>query len=272
VSPLLALLLIAPSQAACPARAGDLFALAASAVSAYEHLDVARFQALAAEVRTSVPCLVEPVSPEAAAEVHLVFALEAWTRREEERVDEALRALLALQPGYEPSVILAPQGSGLAGAFERARGEGSGAASPVPGRVLTVDGRPDAGLPRARAALVQYTDSAGALQSRYAWPGALDAELRLTARSGSGELSGSLTPRQARHRSRWLALAGATTGLVALVGAQQANQARASFEATDSWSDAQRYYTQNRMFALGSGVAAAGTAGLALGAAITWEW
>ncbi len=265
---LLLLALLTPLRAACPASAWDLSARADRAVAAYERLEVERFQAEALELSLELPCLAEPASPEAAARVHLVVALNAWTQRDEDRVHEALRGLLSLQPDYQPGVSLAPEGSGLAAAFERAREAGPGSSASIPGLPLVVDGHPRAPLPTDRAAVVQWNVESG-LQSRYAWAGALDAELRRTARISAAAQG---LPDPSSHRSRPLAIAGAATGVVALLGARQANDAYGAFHETDSLSEAQRYYTRNRVFALGSGLAAAGSAGLLLGAVVVREW
>lgn len=265
----LAVLVTAATHAACPADVGDPGAQAQAALATYEQLEVERFQGQVQALHASLPCLEAPIDPDAAAQLHLVTALEAWTRRDEDQVQHALRALLHLQPGYQPSVVVAPEGGGLATAFEAARSAGPGAEAPWPGLSLVVDGQPSASLPQQRAAVVQWAGTGG-FESHYAWPGKLDGELRRAAR-----LSGSTVPAAplpSSHRSRGLAIAAAATGLVALVGAREANEAWTDFQATDSWPDAQRYYARNRVFAVGSGVAAAGTAGLALGAVVVWEW
>ncbi len=266
------MLLTAPLQAACPVGVVELGEQAAAAVVAYEQLEVERFQTLAHELVEGVPCLDQHVSPDAAAQLHLVTALDAWTRRDEEQVHAALRALLALQPTFEPGIVVAPEGGGMAAAFERARVAGPGREQAAQGLLVVVDGRQGAALPLERAALVQWTATSGALQSRYDWEGQLGAELRTSATLGAGVGITPSEPERRSHRSRGLAIAGAATGVLALVGASQANESWTDFHETDSWDDAQRYYTRNRTFAVGSGVAAAGTAGLMIGALVVWEW
>lgn len=264
---LLLALLTASTQAACPAGASDPGAHAGAALAAYEKLDVERFRALVEQAHQAVPCLARAIDPQDAAQLHLATALEAWTRRDEEQVQQALRGLLVLQPDYQPSVIIAPEGGGLAAAFEVARAAGPGSKAPLPGLELYVDGQRSAALPQDRAAVVQWAALAS-FESRYAWAGSFDPDLRRTTR-----LVGAPVPTApSSHRSRRLAIAAAATGLVALVGADQANDAWDAFHETASWDDAQRYYARNRVFAVGSGLAAAGTAGLAIGAVVVWEW
>ena len=269
MSLVLTALVTATVHAACPADVADPGALAIAALATYEQLEVERFQGQVQELHASLPCLEAPIDPQAAAQLHLVTALEAWTRRDEDQVHSALRTLLDLQPGYRPGVVIAPEGGGLAAAFEAARAAGPGAAGPYPGLSLYVDGQPDAALPSERAALVQWAGASG-FESHYAWPGQLDSELRRAARLSGGTVPSAPLP--SSHRSRNLAIAAAATAVVALVGTRQANDAWSDFQATDSWPDAQRYYTRNRVFAVGSGLAAAGTAGLAVGAVVVWEW
>ncbi len=260
-------LLTATAQAACPAGAGDPGTHASAALVAYEKLEVELFRERVEQAQQAVPCLASAIDPQDAAQLHLVSALEAWTRRDEDQVQQALRALLELQPDYQPSVIMAPDGGGLAAAFEVARAAGPGTKAPLPGLELYVDGQRSAALPQERAAVVQWA-AVASFESRYAWPGSFDPDLRRATR-----LVGAPTPvPSGSHRSRRLAIAAAATGLVALVGASQANDAWDAFHETDSLDDAQRYYTRNRVFAVGSGLAAAGTAGLAVGAVVVWEW
>jgi hypothetical protein len=269
VSLLLVALLIASVQAACPADPGDPGEQASAALVLYEQLEVERFQAQVHALHQVLPCLRVDIEPQAAAQLHLVTALEAWTRRDEQQVQQALRALLALQPGYQPSVVVAPEGGGLAAAFDAARAAGPGVELPYPGLSLVVDGQPGATLPQDRAAVVQWYGTGG-FESHYGWPGQLDGALRRAARLGGGAVPS--TPVRVSHRSRSLAIAAAATGLVALVGAGQANDAWDAFRATDSWPDAQRYYTRNRVFAVGSGITGVGALGLAAGAVVVWEW
>lgn len=261
-------LLTAPTKANCPVSAEELGQQAAQAVAAYERLDVERFQALAQDLGAFVPCLEGTVSAEQAAQVHLVMGLEAWSRREDEQVQAALRALLSVQPDYQPSIIVAPQGGGLLAAFEQARKAGKGKAESFQGLTLMVDGQRGASLPLERAALVQWNQPAGQLESRYAWQGELADELRVVAQAVQPEGK----TRRVDHLSRRLVVASAFTGLVAGLSARQANYAHSAFQNTDSWEDAQQYYTQNRAFAVGSGVATAGALGLAVGAVVVWEW
>jgi len=263
---LLTALLSIGAQAACPAGA-DPGAHARDALAAYEKLDVVRFEDLVERALDAVPCLVGAIDPGDAADLHLVTALEAWTRRDEDQVQQALRGLLELQPGYQPSAVIAPDGSGLAAAFEVARAAGPGPKAPLPGLELYVDGQRSAALPQDRAAVVQWA-AVGSFESRYAWPGSFDPDLRRATR-----LVGVPAPIPASsHRSRPLAIAAGAAGVVALFGANQANNAWDDFHETDSWEQAQRSYTRNRVFAVGSGVAALGAAGLAVGAVVVWEW
>jgi hypothetical protein len=262
---LFAVLLTANAQATCPAGADGPGDHARAALAAYEQLEVERFRALVQRAHDAVPCLEAPIDPDDAAQLHLAMALEAWTERDEERVVEALRGLLSLEPSYQPSVVIAPEGGGLATAFEAARAAGPGSTDPMIGLELWVDGRSAPTLPRERAALVQWT-ATDRLESRYTWPEDPSAELRRASRQVGAPLpSGS-------HRSRGLAIAAGATGLVALLAAGQANDAWDAFHATDSWDEAQRHYTRNRVFAVGSGITGVGALGLAAGAVVVWEW
>jgi hypothetical protein len=265
VSPLLAALLITSAQATCPAGAEGPGEHASAALAAYEQLDVERFRALIRQAHDALACLEAPIDTQDAAQLHLATALEAWTERDEARVVEALRGLLSLEPGYQPSVVIAPDGGGLAAAFDSARAAGPGSTTPMPGLELWVDGRSSPSLPRDRAALVQWI-ATERLESRYAWPGQQDPDLRRASRQVTAPLpSGS-------HRSRGLAIAAGATSLAALLGAGAANDAWDAFYATDSWEEAQRHYTRNRVFAVGSSVTAVGAVGLAAGALVVWEW
>lgn len=176
---LLALVLaVLPVRAACPADAAALRADVATATGAYEDWAWADFDRSVATVRDDLGCLTEVVPGPDARAAHQLFALAGAREKDEARTVAAFRALLALEPSYEPDPVLAPQGSLLYRAWEQARASGAGSQQPLPMGAWFVDGKPGAGeLPTGRSAVVQLLDPSGHLLSWYLDGGELPSGL-----------------------------------------------------------------------------------------------
>lgn len=167
------------SLAVCPADAAALRADVQAAVRAYDDWAWEDFDLAVAALRADLGCLTE-VLPSADAEaVHRTFALAGARSQDAGLAEAALRGLLAIEPGYEPEVALAPQGSLLRQAWESARVAGPGPGHPLPAGTWFVDGSLGlTDLPTERAALVQLRENGGGIQSWYLDGGDLPAGLQ----------------------------------------------------------------------------------------------
>ncbi|MFH1465287.1 MAG: hypothetical protein ABIO70_12950 [Pseudomonadota bacterium] len=252
--------------APCPASSAELAAHVAAARRAYVGFDLDGFAAEVTGVEARLPCLVEVVSPGQALDLHLQLGLSAWLLQDPQALAAAARAVVALDPSFEPPPEIAPQGSRLRAVFATAREGGGGGSVEVDGPALWVDGTlGDPRLPEARAALVQWQAPDAGLQSWYLDGLGLPPELleRLA-------LAAPPVPR-ARHRSRWLLVAGgvaATGGVAALLGARQLEGAY--WQSYDPAAE-RRLYMANRALGIGGYVLLAGAGAATAGALVLGE-
>jgi hypothetical protein len=267
VIPLVPLLLATVAEAACPLEARALEDELERAYRAYTTFELEPFARQVEELRAELGCLVYPVDPSAAQRLHLVLGLAAWLDQDPRRMASAVRGVYALDPAFEPSPEIAPQGSRIRAVFDTAQGGEPGLLLAVEAPPLLVDGLPSLdGLPQERAALVQWHDRRGALHSVYldglGIPATLVEQLRLDAPSAP-------VP---RHRSRTLAVVGGAAllgGTAALWGAHGLER---RFWASHDPDEAQALYRANRALAL-TGYGLAGVGGCAgVGAVILWEF
>ncbi len=177
------LLFIPLAGAACPADGTILRADLRMAQQAWSGSAWEAFDATMAAVMADLGCLVEPLPAEQAAAVHRLFALSGARTDDEDLAVAAYRALLVVEPDFESGLTLAPEGSLLRTAWERAQDAGPGADLAVPARGWLVDGKPVPNvLPADRAAVVQLALADGSWRSWYLDGGAFPEELaELTA-------------------------------------------------------------------------------------------
>ena len=126
------LIVVQPSLAACPADAAVLRADVAAATQAYDDWAWNDFDRSVAAVSADLGCLTEVVPGPEAQATHRLFAL-AWSgEKDEARNLTACRAVLGLEPSYEPDPVVAPQGSLLRRAWEPVRATGAAAPRRLP--------------------------------------------------------------------------------------------------------------------------------------------
>ena len=161
----------ARALATCPAEPPALLEELDKAYAAYAAIDVPSFGNHAAAALANAGCLTGRVEPVVAGRLHLVRALDAWTKRDAAGLSNALRGLTSAVPEAALGEEIAPEGSMVRQAFERERAtppsEGRTIHLP-PGTVLFVDGRPAfTTIPVGRAALVQVEPRDAAPHSWY---------------------------------------------------------------------------------------------------------
>lgn len=264
---LIPLLLSVAPRAACPLGQEQLSARLEEAYRAYTAFELEPFALEVAGIRGDLSCLDAPIAPPVAQRLHLVVGLAAWLDQDPRSMAAAVRAVYALEPGYEPGAEIAPQGSRIRAVFDTAR-EGE------PGLLLAVEAPPlwvDGGLgvsalPQERAALVQWHDRGGTLHSHYldglGVPASLVEQLGLDAPRPAPE----------RHRSRTLALVGGAALLGSAGSLWGAHGLEQRYWASYDPIEARGLYRANRALALGGyGLAALGSVAGA-GALVLWEF
>ncbi len=174
----LLLAVLSVSAATCdePVSASEIRRVLDVAGTAWMVMDRTSFEAATAERREAVPCLADMVDPELAIQLHLHEAL-AWSiQRRSDLSQGAFRAILALQPGWELPLEMAPERHRLRADFEQVRaggelGERRPFAPPGDG-ALMVDGLPSRDVPTDRPFVVQMLDRRGdVVRTHYFTPG-----------------------------------------------------------------------------------------------------
>lgn len=197
----------------CPATAGELYNDAGVALAAWDAVDSAGFSAARDEVLEAAGCLTQTVDPELATEVHLVEALDAYTRR---RNAEALSALRGLPEGRVEQMAVLP--TPFLELSDEARRLGPGLEEPietVEGVTFFVDGRPGAPRPMARSAMVQAAedDSGEVLWSALLQPG--QGLPQLPEPEASAPTLVLEAPPREREPAKALLISGGATAVVA---------------------------------------------------------
>ncbi len=134
---------------------------------------VEEFKLATHELGALVPCLMEPVSPATAAEVHRMLGLRAFVDREPARSRQAFAAARALEPDFTWPEDLIPWGHPLLGEYQLNQVEGADFETLLPPEAgwVYVDGRPSEPRPSEWPAIIQVSDVEGAIQiSSYVWP------------------------------------------------------------------------------------------------------
>ncbi len=241
-------LTLAAAEDLCPARAGDVAARAAGAEAAYLDGDLARFDAEMTAMREGLGCLDERLSPEQAARVHLVVALDHWTLGEQAPTQAALRGLLSAAPGF---VLTGPLDEPELGAqLERARRAREARGAPLGPGIWFLDGRAWSGwVPEDRAAVLQRVEPEG-LRTWYLL-----------------EVPPPDLPAPPPQRSRGLLIAGASAGATSALCLGVAAAARSAYLTEPS----ERTDRLNRVTGISGYALAAASGGLLVGAWITAE-
>jgi len=177
-------LLLAAAAAArtqCPATAAEVRGKLDATFAAFQAMDERAYDQRRGDLTEHVACLAERAPPLLARDLHLLESLDRYQRHDNPGALLALRAVLAIDPGYAVSTDLVPEGNEFRGLLAQARRLGSGPPSvllrPREGEFF-VDGLPAAGeRPSDRAALVQWVAPTG----RVCWTAHLDPVQRLPA-------------------------------------------------------------------------------------------
>jgi len=299
MSVLVLLIALRPAQAICPAGADVLRADVQAAAKAYDDWAWEDFDAGMAAVRQELGCLTEVVPSADVEAVYHLFALAGARRQDAGSAEAAFRGVLTLEPGYEPALALAAQGSLLRGAWERAVEAGPGPVRPLPAGAWFVDGHAGVReLPVERAALVQHLESSGRLRSWYLDGGGLPPDMEgllaspvaaapgpptpappapapvVPAASPSAALPASPRPASTPggHPSRALLLSGLASAAVGVGGLIVGEACQATMMDAQKEARAEKYYHYGLASTFGGWALTATGGGLALGAVIKGRW
>lgn len=266
--PLLRLLWWGPTAQAAPCPDGgvtlaSIEALTDTATRSFAQQDLDGLHQGRDNNLAALPCLHEPMTPEAAAALHRLLALGAFTEGDRERSQAELQAARALQPDAPLLEDLVLPGHPLTRLYDDALTEMPPGATiqPPAGSDLLIDGRSSTSLPAGAAAVVQYVRSGAVSQTLVIQPGdPLPAPEPVTS-----DLSKA--PPLPVHRPILLAATGATAVAAAVVYGMSWQAHRAFWDVeTDPLPDAQLAEQQQRInrrasaaALLGGGVGVLGT-------------
>lgn len=166
--------LLTSAFAAEPCAAG--WAEAHTAVDAAEAawgVDEAAFQAAAATLQKTVPCLVEPLAPQQAAAIHRIQGLSAWLGGDTDAARRDFAAARAADRAWTFPVAMVPEGNPVRALYEGAPALPGGTPLPPPrGAALRLDGVPSRLRPEDRPVVFQLTKGERAVHTEWLPPGA----------------------------------------------------------------------------------------------------
>jgi len=141
------------------------------AEEAFVGMETAAFDTAAAQARSALTCQEQPITPILCAGVHRVEALSAFVDDDDDATILSFQAMLSTQPGYDLSSELAPPGSPLREALDRARQYDTSDPFPLGQPTegwLTVDGRRAMAAPSGRPFVFQrLLDDGAVAQTAY---------------------------------------------------------------------------------------------------------
>lgn len=163
------LLLAGPAQAAeCDVRhaPGEIDSVVDEALLAYATVDQAGFEAAAGRAMGMVECLSEPASPQLVASLHRLGGIRLLVAGTDDEARRFLVAAIALDPSYELSAVLAPEGGKLDQLWTQASAISKPAREPlaIGGLKARIDGTLAIDRPYAGPYLIQLESS-----GRVAW-------------------------------------------------------------------------------------------------------
>lgn len=161
------------ARADCPASAEQVAIDGDAVFAAYEARDLEGVHLYASNVRRSMDCLSERLSPSQAATAHVAMALSSFLNRDNDTTQAAFRAALRADPNVAlPGGV--PVGHPLQQAFEAAKPD----ATPEPTQPmqsdpayqLVVDGRTTTQRPTEHPAVLQAVEGQQSRHSTYLLP------------------------------------------------------------------------------------------------------
>ncbi len=308
----LALSLLAPAVADCPASFQAVTQGSERAVVAYERANAADFEAAYADLRSDLDCLEAVLEPAEVRTLHLVRALAAWTQGDEQGTRAALGSVAAIDPEFDLRTEVSVYDAGLIAVAEEvmdAPPTTTGVVLPlVPWSTWRVDGKDaadaDGKSPVGRPVMLQLIISnTGQMRSFYLEQGGLPegfetpesagvlAWNREASKAQEEQVSRTSTPREPREpreRSGGLhkklgagagaaAVAAGAALAIASVTYYRFNDCVSRLESGQgcdeySRSDLEQMYTINRPTYFVFVGMSGAAAVLSVGAVVTWRF
>ena len=148
------------ASAACdePGERSAVLLSVAKAEKAFQQMDIDGFQAARDQALTELPCLVDPLQPTDAARIHVLGALDAFTRNDEAGAVNALRSAVQAYPAYALPPEFVPVGHALRLQLRVASTVTDSAPRPLPAQsegALLIDGSEAKVAPTDRPFILQ---------------------------------------------------------------------------------------------------------------------
>jgi len=250
----------------------ELSAAVAEAEGTFASLDMAAFKAATDRIQTVLPCMVDPVPSNVAAEVHRYLGIRAVGDRDLEVAAQRFAAARVLEPDYDFPLSLIPEGNPVRTAYTRLSLDDpqyEDVPPPADGGYLQFDGRISDQRARAWHTLVQRFDGTGrVVETRDLSP---SDPLPVYPVRVAGPVEPGTVDEPEADRPKALLAATVAMGLTSAVlyGAAGLTEARFKDPATpDDRLDP--LAKQANGLVIASGVGSAAALGLGVGLAIRW--
>lgn len=170
----IALMLTSFAYAACDGDVSnaDLKNHLTAAQSAYEQLDLARFRSNRDAAMNGVPCMIEPLTPTIAADLHRLEGLIAFSDRDTSLAESSFAAARDLEPEYSFPATMVPAGNPILihyGAVNLAKVPMLPVVPPAEGMVW-LNGEPATGRREGLPLFFQRTDPEGTVTTSQLLP------------------------------------------------------------------------------------------------------
>lgn len=193
-----------------PTPAHDVEAAALAVEAAFIDMDAEGVSQAHAVLASTLPCVDELLDADGAVAVHRAVAWASWVSADDAAAADALMAVRANAPDWQPPPSVAPVGNPLHLLFEQAVPGDEGVPLTHPaGMTVFVDGRPGAVRPRSRSALLQVVSDDELL-----WTGRLEATAPLPVILRPAPPV-QATPRRSPRRRRVVLVSVGSASLVA---------------------------------------------------------
>jgi hypothetical protein len=171
----------AAEPCAQPAKPAEVASTLQEAMKSYAELEETAFQAATDRALHQVECLREPLPVDLSAQLHRVVGVRQLLIGDEPGGREALLSSVRLEPGFQLSAAIAPEGGSLDAAWKAAKAAGPAVRVPFSQPVTAlVDGTQAVDRPQTGPYVLQVQEPGGAIAFsawvKNGWP-ALPSEL-----------------------------------------------------------------------------------------------
>lgn len=160
---LLALVSLPALACDSPATTAELQSALVLAHAAYSNLDADAFHTQSDAVRAALPCLVDPISPSLAAEVHRLEGLRGFLDKDPAQATRAFAAARRIEPAYRFPTTMVPENNPVLEDYEAIEVSQlvESPVGPPESGTLTLDGREQLTRVEKLPVVAQYRDQQG---------------------------------------------------------------------------------------------------------------